>query len=116
MNLTTEPLREWLGDLRSDPRKRQAALIGGLAVGLVLGSVHWIGLVVGGGLVGLSRRSVGRAVLAGLLFGVVATVATVALTPTVGPGEFAGLRRLAAVTAIVGASSGVWGGLVRVVI
>ena len=40
-----------------------------VAVGLLVSSVHWIGLLVGGVLVGLFVRSTGRALLMGAGFG-----------------------------------------------
>lgn len=108
-----ESLHARLTDVRADARKRRLLLVGGIVAGLGLGWIHWTGLVVGGGLVGVSRRSVPRALLAGLAFGLFATAATVLLVPVLGPGEFVGLRRVAAVTAVVGLAAPTWGALLR---
>jgi tetrahydromethanopterin S-methyltransferase subunit G len=107
------PLDGWLADLRADRRRRRLALVGGVVVGLALAWVHGVGLVAGGALVGLTRRTVGRAVLAGLAFGLLATTAGVLLTPTIGPGAFAGLTRLGGITTAVGVLASVWGSLLR---
>lgn len=61
------------------PRGRWFARAIAATVGLALASVHWSGLLVGGVLVGWTFPTLGRAVLAGLLFGVLA-LATLALT------------------------------------
>jgi hypothetical protein len=107
-------LDAWLADLRADDRRRRIALAGGVVAGLGLSWVHWMGLVVGGAAVGLSRRSVPRALLAALGFGALVTVAGIGLTPTVGLAEFVGLSRLGAVTVAVGMVLSVWGALLRV--
>jgi len=118
MNLATvlKSLDTWLEDVRTDARKRRLFLVGGFVVGLALAWLHWTGLVVGGGLVGLSRRTVRWALLAGLAFGTCATVVSVVLVSTVGPAEFVGLRRLTAITAVVGLGTATWGGLLRAVV
>jgi hypothetical protein len=102
-----------LADLRADDRRRRLALVGGTVAGLALAWVHWTGLVVGGALVGLTRQSVGRALLAGLAFGLLATTVGVLLTPTIGPGEFAALTRLGGIAAAVGVLASTVGALAR---
>lgn len=61
------------------PRGRWFATALAAIVGLALASVHWSGLLVGGALVGWTSPTLGRAVVAGFLFGVLALV-TFALT------------------------------------
>jgi hypothetical protein len=59
-----------LDRIRTDPFVHWIALVVALLVGLALASVHWIGLVAGGALVGLVATTLKRALLAGLGFGV----------------------------------------------
>lgn len=106
-------LDRWLADLRADDGRRRLALVGGVLVGLGLAWVHWTGLVVGGALVGLSRRSAPRALLVAVAFGLLATVTGIALTPLVGPAEFIRVTRLGTVTVVVGMMLSAWGALVR---
>ena len=60
--------------VRSERRLHAVSLFVCLLVGLALASVHWIGLVVGGALVGLVAPDLSRAVGYGLGFGVVVLV------------------------------------------
>lgn len=55
--------------VRSDPRRRTAALIAAALVGLVAASLHWSGLVLAGAVIGLVSRSLPRAVGAAVAFG-----------------------------------------------
>lgn len=57
-----------LADLREGDRA-DLVLCGAFLVGIVLGSVHWGGLVAGGVLVGLAAPSLRRAFLSGLYLG-----------------------------------------------
>lgn len=69
---TDEPApkpRTGLERLRTDPRLHPTALAAAVAVGLALAWVHWLGLVVGGALVGLVSRSLPRALVAAVGFG-----------------------------------------------
>lgn len=59
-------------------RERWALALGATAVGLALAAVHWVGVVVGGALVGLCWPTLRRALVAGLGFGVVVIVAAAA--------------------------------------
>jgi len=73
--------------LQRDPRRRGLATAGALVFGVVLGTVHWAGLLFGGALVGLCQPTLGRALAAGVGFGVtVLAVATLrfALAGTLG--------------------------------
>lgn len=58
--------------LQRDPRRRWIATLLAALVGLALASVHWVGLFLGGALVGWAWPTLGRAVLAGLGFGLLA--------------------------------------------
>jgi hypothetical protein len=64
--------------LQRVPRRRGLATAGALVLGVLLGTVHWAGLLVGGALVGLCQPTLGRALVAGLGFGV-AVLAVVTL-------------------------------------
>lgn len=59
---------------RRDPRRRTSLLLVGAVVGLLVASVHWFGLLVGGALVGIPARTTRRALATGLGFGVLAWV------------------------------------------
>jgi len=64
-----------LARIRTEPRAHWVALVVAIALGLAAASVHWLGLVVGGALVGLVTTGLKRALLAGLGFGVLAVLA-----------------------------------------
>lgn len=68
-----------LARLRADDRQRQLVLLGGALLGLALGSVHWLGLVLGGALVALPARSIRRGLLHGLALGVIGLLVFVTL-------------------------------------
>lgn len=63
---------------RTRPRTHRLALLVAIAVGLVLTWFHWLGLVLGGALVGVVSQSGRRALLAGLGLGIFVLVAFVA--------------------------------------
>jgi hypothetical protein len=112
-----DPFRPaFLTTIRTEPRKRYAALVGLLVVGLAAAWVHWLGLFVAGALVGLVSRTVPRAVAAGLGVGVAALVLTVLASPTMGVGEFLALTPPAYVAIGSGLVLPVWGSLVRAVV
>lgn len=56
-------------------RLREPALLVATLVGLAASTVHWSGLVLGGVLVGLIARSLPRALVNGLTFGLVVVLA-----------------------------------------
>lgn len=64
--------------VRTDVRAHALAVVVAVAVGLAAAWVHWSGLIVGGALVGLTARTLPRAVAGGFAFGVVVLVAFVA--------------------------------------
>jgi DNA-binding transcriptional LysR family regulator len=80
---TVGPLAQ-LYALQRDPRRRLVAAAVAAVIGLGLGSVHWLGLVVGGALVGWSFPTVGRALAAGLAFAVLTLLAWAARLAMVG--------------------------------
>jgi short subunit fatty acids transporter len=115
--LADDPIRPaFLTTVRTEPRKRYAALTLALVVGLGAAWVHWLGLVVAGALVGLVSRTVSRAVAAGLGVGVAALALTVLASPTMGPGEFLALTPPAYVAIGAGLVAPALGSLIRGVI
>lgn len=92
-----------LGAHVENPRRVGLTLLA-VVVGVALASVHWFGLVLGGALVALPQRSLGRGLLAGFLFGgVVLTVFVVDLAAAgAGPGflRFGLLRDVAIVMSL----------------
>lgn len=61
-----------LETVRETPRYRSLVLALAAVVGLVLGSVHWFGLLIGGVLVGAPAKTTRRALVFGAGFGVLA--------------------------------------------
>lgn len=55
---------------RSAEGWRWTTMVAAILIGLIAACVHWIGLFIGGALVGLASATPGRALLAGLGFGV----------------------------------------------
>lgn len=68
-----------LGRVREEPRAHWLALVVAIIVGLLVSTVHWLGLVVGGALVGLVASSLRRALAAGLGFGVLVVLVWLAV-------------------------------------
>ena len=102
--------------VRGDPRRRAAALAVAAAVGLGAAWLHWLGLFVAGGLVGLVSRTLPRAVLAGLAVGGLAVAVTVLTHPAMAAGEFLALTPPAYVAVAAGVLAPAWGALVRGVV
>lgn len=112
-----DPIRPaFLTTVRTEPRKRYAALAVAVVLGLGAAWVHWLGLLLAGALVGVVSRTVPRAVAAGLGVGVAALVLTVLASPTMGPGEFLALTPPAYVAISAGLVLPAWGSLIRGVI
>jgi hypothetical protein len=109
-------LDERAASLRADDRQRRVALAGAVVVGLALVAVHWAGLFVAGALVGLTRRSLVRALVAGLAFGVLVLAVFFLLTPPVTPGNVLAVAPLSYVTVAVTLAGPVWGALARGVV
>lgn len=106
----------WMAALRDGRRRRRVALAVGILAGLAAAAVHWLGLVLGGVLVGLTRRRLVGAVVGGLSFGVLAVVLTVAVAPAVGPGEFAAFTPVNYLTVVLALVLPVCGALARYVL
>ena len=78
--------RSLLDRVRTEPRAHAMALVVVLVVGLAAAWLHWLGLVLGGTLVGVVSKTLPRAILGGVGFGVVVLVVFAAsLGPAVGP-------------------------------
>lgn len=106
----------WLTAVRANPRQRLVALAVAVAVGMALTWVHWLGLFVAGALVGLVSKSLPRAVLAGVVFGLLVLLVQVLVSPLMSAGEFVALAPASYVA--IGASivAPVWGSLIRGVV
>lgn len=63
-----------LASIRSDDRQRALVVLGGVLIGLGLGSLHWFGLVLGGAIVALPARTFPRGLAYGLGLGVIGLV------------------------------------------
>lgn len=60
---------ETLAAIRAERRTRLSAIVVGILVAVLLGSVHWLGLFVGGAIAGLAQRRITSGVVAGALVG-----------------------------------------------
>ncbi|QAU14113.1 hypothetical protein EKH57_16220 [Halorubrum sp. BOL3-1] len=67
--------------MRTIDRCRWITTLSGVGIGLAVASVHWSGLFVLGALVGLPQRSLGRALLAGAVVGLLTLLLTALLAP-----------------------------------
>jgi hypothetical protein len=105
-----------LSAVRRRRRWRLIALLVVAAVGLGVAWLHWLGLFVAGGLLGLVSRTLGRAVLAGAAFGVLLVVVQVLLVPGMDAGAFLALRPPVYVTVGAALAAPVWGSLIRGVV
>lgn len=107
----------WLAHVRDDRYRRRAVMLVGAAVGLAVAQFHWLGLLLGGALVGLASRDLPRALLAGLAFGVGALavfLGSLAIAGSLGPVLAMGQLTYLAVATPIGA--GLVGSLVRGVV
>ena len=110
-----ERVAEGLETVRLDGRTHALAMGVAVAVGLVLASLHWFGLVVAGALVGLVSPTLGRAVAAAIGVGLVVLLAfAVSLGDAVGPALAMTPVSFLAVAAGIGLP--VFGSLVRGVV
>lgn len=107
---------ERVAAVRADATRRRVALVVGLVAGLGLAWVHWLGLVAAGGLVGLTRRSLGRALLAGLGVGVLALGITAVAPAAVGPDAVTAFAPASYAAIGLGLVLPAWGSLVRGVV
>lgn len=105
-----------LTELRARRNRRYAALVAAGLLGILAASVHWLGLVVAGALVGLVSRTLPRALAAGLAVGVVVLLLHVLASPVVGLGEFLALTPPAYVAIAAALIGPLWGALIRGVV
>jgi hypothetical protein len=105
---------ERLAPLRADLRVRAVAVVAGVVVAVGLGTTHWIGFVIGGGIAGLGQRDLLRGVGAGLLVGVLAWLVFALLLAVNGTLDSAlGMGRILYVSVAIPLVFGVLGGLIR---
>ena len=109
-------LDEFMAALRADDRRRRLTLAGVVLLGFTAVWVHWVGLFVAGALVGLTRRSLPRALLAGFVFGVGVLGVFFLATPAVAPGTLSSLAPLSYLTVVLALVGPTWGALVRGVV
>jgi len=103
--------------LREDPARHWGALVLAVLVGLGLATLHWVGLVVGGALVGLLARSLRRALVGGLGFGalvVLVWAGSFALAGTLG--SVIAMGQLSALGVAIGLLAPTLGSLARGVV
>jgi hypothetical protein len=96
--------------------RRWLVTAGAVALGLVLATGHWMGLVLGGAFVGVLQRDLKRAVVGGFLFGLVALAAFVLVAPRLEASELLALTPAAYVTVGAGLGLPVLGSLTRGVV
>lgn len=106
---------ESLAAVRADDAQRRVALVVAILLGIAATSLHWVGLFVAGALVGLTRRSLPRALAAGLGFGLLVVGLFFVVTPLVTPGSLVVLAPLSYVTVGIALLGPVWGALARAV-
>ena len=106
----------WLAEARRRPNRRRSLLVAAALAGLALAWIHWLGLFAAGALVGLASRTLRRALLAGLAFGVVVLAVHVLASPVMGAGEFLSLTPLTYVTVGLALVGPLWGSLARAVV
>lgn len=106
-----------LAELRTDDRQRRLVVVAGALLGLVLGSLHWFGLVIGGAIVALPARSIKRGLATGLGLGVLVLLVAAtelalqgALAPALSTGTVVGS------SAVIGVALPLWGALIRGVV
>lgn len=103
--------------VRQEPRYHWAGFLLAVVAGLVVASVHWVGLVVGGALVGLVASDLLRALLAGLGFGLLAVTLWAGSLWWVGSlGAVLAMGELALVSVAIGLLTPVVGSLIRGVV
>lgn len=103
--------------VRETASSRWVALGVATVAGLLLASIHPLGLLVGGALVSLPTHNWKRGVLAGLAFGVLALVVFAVLLATGGAfGRYLGMGRITAVSVAIPLVLGTVGGLARILL
>lgn len=107
---------ERMARLRGNDRQRRVALAGAVVLGLALSTLHWVGLFVAGALVGLTRRNLPRALVAGLAFGLLILAVFFVVTPLIVPRNVLVLAPLSTLTLGLALVGPVWGAMVRGVV
>ncbi|SDJ39986.1 hypothetical protein SAMN05216226_10326 [Halovenus aranensis] len=74
----------WLAVVRANDRYHWIALVSACILGLVLATIHWVGLVLGGAFVGVLATTLKRALLSGAGFGILVVVVWAGLLRFVG--------------------------------
>lgn len=106
-----------LSRLRENDRQRAMVALGGLLIGLGLGSLHWLGLVLGGAIVALPARTIPRGLAAGLGLGVVGLVVFAGLLAWQGAlGAALTTGVVGGIAVIVGLAAPLLGALVRAIV
>lgn len=104
------PLRR----VREDPVVHWLVLLAVTAIGLGLATVHWLGLVAAGALVGLVATSFRRALLAGVGFGAFALAVWLGRLAIEGSlGDVLATGEFVLIAVVVGVAGPVLGSLVR---
>lgn len=103
--IRTEPLVHWITSLLA------------IAAGLALASIHWLGLVAAGALVGLVATSLKRALMAGFGFGLVAILFWFLRLSVEGSlGEVLATGEFVVIAVVIGITGSLLGSLVRGII
>lgn len=103
-----------LDRLRETPRYHWLALVGACLVGLIAASLSWVGIFIGGALVGLLTANLKRAVLAGVGFGILVILAWLALLGIAGgAGGALSMGQFSAIPFVIAVSLSFLGSLVR---
>lgn len=109
--------RNPLDRIRTEPAAQWIAYLVAIVAGLGLATVHWLGLVAAGALVGLVATSLKRALMAGFGFGVVALAfwfIRLAVEGTLG--EVLATGEFVVIAVVIGIVGPLFGSLVRGVI
>lgn len=105
-----------LATLRADGAQRRLVILGGVLIGLGLGSLHWVGLVLGGVVVALPARTIPRGLAYGLGLGVLEMVVFASLLAwqgALGPALTTGV--VGGIAVAIGLAAPVLGSLVRAI-
>ncbi|AXR78548.1 hypothetical protein [Natrarchaeobaculum sulfurireducens] len=107
-----EQVGEGLETVRSDGRAHALALGVAIVVGLGLASLHWVGLIVAGALVGLVSPTLGRAVAGAIGVGLIVLLTfAVSLGGAIGPAL--AMTPVSYLVAAAGIGLPIFGSLVR---
>lgn len=116
---STDDDTDFLASIRTNSRRRWSVVVLGVLAGMLLAQFHWLGFVVGGALVALPQPSLGRGLVAGFGFGVVAWcwfVATIALQGQTVLAVYTGMGEVFALSVAIPVVGGLLGSLARGVV